>query len=406
MRGLINVSGCEDRGPSRLDKKVILKQQSTRDFDRQAAGHRGSVLKLADEENDDVQPRTVLKKLLEEEVSVYQALYSQDGDPIHEFIPQFLGEAQIEDTCCSKQTTIGRGDDDDVSSGRPGDRFIRLTNLLSDFRCPMVMDIKMGVRSFVEDECKSQKPRPDLLSRMLQLDPSEPTEAEEELGHITKFRWMMWRDRMSSSSTLGFRVDGFAGPGDQKLQHSDFMYIRTREHIVRELVDFLPPPRWRSSTERRSLALSSEDEVQPGRPRSSLQPRKRSRQEQVKAQPETVPVLTLKLSLAQSFTARLRQLKAACESSQFFLSHEFVGASLLLVAESDPPKVNVFLIDFAKTTPVPSGVKIDHRSQWVLGNHEDGFLTGLDNFIECWAKVVNVLQEDIERSASGSAGSS
>lgn len=388
MRRLINFSGCEDRGPSRLDQKVILKRRSTRDFGRQAAGHRGSVLKLADEENDDVQPRTVLKKLLEEEVSVYQALYSQDGDPIHEFIPQFLGEAQIEDTCCSKQTTIGRGDDEDVSSGRPGDRFIRLTNLLADFRCPMVMDIKMGVRSFVEDECKSQKPRPDLLSRMLQLDPSEPTEAEKELGHITKLRWMMWRDR-TSSSTLGFRVDGIAGPGDQKLQHSEFMYIRTREHIVRELVDFLPPPRWRSSTERRLLALSSEGEVKPS-----------------KAQPETVPVLTLKLSLAQSFTARLRQLKAACESSQFFKSHEFVGASLLLLAESDPPKVDVFLIDFAKTTPVPSGVKIDHRSQWVLGNHEDGFLTGLDNCIECWAKVVNVLQEDIERSASGSAGSS
>ena len=42
------------------------------------------------------------------------------------------------------------------------------------------------------------------------------------------------------------------------------------------------------------------------------------------------------------------------------------------------------MIDFGKTVPVPEGVVIDHRTQWVEGNHEDGYLSGLDNLIELW----------------------
>jgi len=37
------------------------------------------------------------------------------------------------------------------------------------------------------------------------------------------------------------------------------------------------------------------------------------------------------------------------------------------------------MIDFAKTTPLPAGVQIDHRSPWVPGNHEDGYRVGTAN---------------------------
>ena len=38
------------------------------------------------------------------------------------------------------------------------------------------------------------------------------------------------------------------------------------------------------------------------------------------------------------------------------------------------------MIDFAKTLSVDK--ELTHREPWVVGNHEDGYLTGLDNLIE------------------------
>jgi hypothetical protein len=38
------------------------------------------------------------------------------------------------------------------------------------------------------------------------------------------------------------------------------------------------------------------------------------------------------------------------------------------------------VIDFAKARS--SDTPLDHRSPWVVGNHEDGFLFGLDVLIE------------------------
>lgn len=46
----------------------------------------------------------------------------------------------------------------------------------------------------------------------------------------------------------------------------------------------------------------------------------------------------------------------------------------------DSTKAGVWMIDFAKSTPV-EGNGINHRLEWVMGNHEDGYLIGLDNLI-------------------------
>ena len=45
-------------------------------------------------------------------------------------------------------------------------------------------------------------------------------------------------------------------------------------------------------------------------------------------------------------------------------------------------KAHIRLIDFGKAVPLPEGISIDHRSDWVEGNHEDGYLFGLENILD------------------------
>ncbi|VDM76527.1 unnamed protein product, partial [Strongylus vulgaris] len=78
--------------------------------------------------------------------------------------------------------------------------------------------------------------------------------------------------------------------------------------------------------------------------------------------------------------ARLRAMRRAIEKSRFFATHEVVGSSLLIVHDSE--KVNCWMIDFAKSSPVQPPRTLDHRTTWVPGNSEDGYLTGIDNLIK------------------------
>ena len=59
---------------------------------------------------------------------------------------------------------------------------------------------------------------------------------------------------------------------------------------------------------------------------------------------------------------------------------QLIGSSLLFV--HNETKAGVWLIDFAKTIPLPKSVKISHSVPWVEGTHEDGYLIGLNNLTE------------------------
>ena len=74
------------------------------------------------------------------------------------------------------------------------------------------MDVKIGLRTYLEDELIKAREKPrlrkDLFEKMIAVDPNEPNEEERKLKAITKPRYMVWRETISSTATLGFRIDG------------------------------------------------------------------------------------------------------------------------------------------------------------------------------------------------------
>lgn len=55
------------------------------------------------------------------------------------------------------------------------------------------------------------------------------------------------------------------------------------------------------------------------------------------------------------------------------------------------------MIDFAKTVPVPENVNIDHETAWKVGNHEDGYLIGLNNLISIFETMLKDDNGNIEQ---------
>ena len=74
----------------------------------------------------------------------------------------------------------------------------------------------------------------------------------------------------------------------------------------------------------------------------------------------------------------------------FYSFFQLIGSSLLFVHDST--KACVWLIDFGKTVPLPEGANIDHKTPWVVGNHEDGYLIGVDNLISIFTSLLAKLE--------------
>ncbi|ODM99325.1 Inositol-trisphosphate 3-kinase C [Orchesella cincta] len=210
--------------------------------------------------------------------------------------------------------------------------FLELEDLLTNFQNPnpSIMDIKLGSRTFrVRGE--EQQASPDLYEKLIAVDPTACTDQEHESKAVTKLTYMLFREKQSSSNCQGFRVEGvkIGENGVYKPENQlnvNFKCLRSEPAI--------------SDVIRRFFKGNN--------------------------------------ALLQETITRLEYIRTILEQSEFFACHEVIGSSLLFI--HDDKHAGVWMIDFAKTFYV-EGAKLTHRNEWLMGNREDGVLTGVDNIV-------------------------
>uniref|UniRef100_A0A2C9L6S0 Kinase n=1 Tax=Biomphalaria glabrata TaxID=6526 RepID=A0A2C9L6S0_BIOGL len=305
----------------------------------QLAGHPGSFAPAG--------PKTIWKKRLVKEnyeTLAYQALceYQQSKN----IMPTFHREVEFN-----------------------GEYFIEIEDLLHHFNDPSIMDIKMGTRTFLEVEVKNPVLRKDLYEKMVKVDPNAPTAEERAQEAITKLRYM---------------------------QVKTFLEVEVKNPVLRkDLYEKMVKvdPNAPTAEERAQEAITKLRYMQmSGEPPNTNLKKVRTKEEVsyfietfVKGHEVVIP----------SLHQRLCDIRDKFESIPFFQSHEIIGSSLLIMFDSSN-HAGVWMIDFAKTIPVEN--TLTHREPWEQGNHEDGYLTGLDNLVEIFGELSQKQQQQGEAS--------
>ncbi|XDV38672.1 hypothetical protein PO909_008025 [Leuciscus waleckii] len=255
----------------------------------------------------------LLKKFCECEQQCFLQLMS---DSLQPFVPGYYGVTQ-----------------------RDEQDYNLMDDLLADFDSPCIMDCKMGSRTYLEEELEKARecpqPRKDMYEKMIAVDPNAPTMDERARQAVLKTRYMQWRETLSSTATLGFRIEGIKK--SDGTCNTNFKRTKYKDEVIQTLEDFVDN----------------------------------------------------NMLILRSYLQRLKELRGVLEKSDFFKAHEVVGSSLLFVHDLTG-KAGIWMIDFGKTVPLPPPLTLDHRSPWVEGNREDGYLWGLDNFIDI---LTNILPE-------------
>ncbi|XP_056141400.1 inositol-trisphosphate 3-kinase C [Lampris incognitus] len=256
----------------------------------------------------------LLKRFCEGERQCFQKLME---DTLKPFVPAYHGVVQQEEH-----------------------DYNMMDNLLTHFTNPAIMDCKMGSRTYLEEELvvarERPNPRKDMYDKMVAVDPEAPTAQEQAQQAVLKSRYMQWRETLSSTATLGFRIEGVRKANGEC--HTNFKRTRSREQVMEALKDF----------------ADSNPQIMRG------------------------------------YLWRLKQLRWVLETSDFFRTHEVVGSSLLFVHDGTG-KTGVWMIDFGKTVALPPSITLDHRTPWVEGNREDGYLWGLDNLVDIMSDILTFI---------------
>lgn len=194
------------------------------------------------------------------------------------------------------------------------------------------------------------------------INPREATVEERRNGGVTKARYLQYRDGLTSTTTLGFRVDA------AQVSKNRGKEVYPVEVNFRELRD-------RNKLHYTFKTFFQESEI-----------------------------------AARAVLIKLERLRTALGRSGFFHRHALVRSSILITYDDEalqeliakgssaqemisltsPAAIEVKMIDFAHSHPVFNRT-LTHRQPWAPGSHEDGYLTGLDSLIDLVKEVEEVL---------------
>ncbi|KAK7882636.1 hypothetical protein WMY93_028810 [Mugilogobius chulae] len=242
-----------------------------------------------------------------------------------------------------------------------------MDDLLADFESPSIMDCKMGSRTYLEEELSKARERPrlrkDMFEKMVAVDPEAPTEQERAQQGVLKPRYMQWRETLSSTATLGFRIEGIKKADGTC--NTNFKKTKQKEQVMKAFEDFV-----KGNTHILKVYLNQLKELRLVLEKSPFF--------------RTHEVFDLffgtKFLLKEIIDNRLTVLLVSL--------FQVVGSSLLFVHDASV-KARVWMIDFGKTVPLPEHQTLDHRTPWVEGNREDGYLWGLDNLIDIFSTMLS-----------------
>merc|ERR1712217_312554 len=159
-------------------------------------------------------------------------------------------------------------------------------------------------------------------------------------------------DDMTTTPTLGFRIEGIVSRSKPALGKSFVRTLKTSSDISKLIVDhFLPTPNDASANGSANVAEEA----------------------------------------AKNMVKELMDFATALKESPFVAHTSFISCSILFMCEAHAPKCGLALIDFANTTPVPDGIAINHASPWQPGNHEDGIFNAVDNLIAVFEEAAQLV---------------
>lgn len=75
-----------------------------------------------------------------------------------------------------------------------------------------------------------------MYEKMIQIDGNAPTDEEHRLKGVTKPRYMVWRETISSTATLGFRIEGIRRADGTSSK--DFKTTKSKEQILKAFMEF------------------------------------------------------------------------------------------------------------------------------------------------------------------------
>lgn len=95
------------------------------------------------------------------------------------------------------------------------------------------------LRTYQEEELiKARKKAPvrcDMYQKMVKIDPAALSAEEHAQRGVTKWRYLQWRDTTSSTSTLGFRIEGIM-VGKHTAQYQRLSELSDRSHCATSML--------------------------------------------------------------------------------------------------------------------------------------------------------------------------